>query len=188
MDGLRRVAVRVIAAFALAGVSAHAAAQTTTRQPAAERAALNESLTRFLRRYVNEPGGSPESRTRVRLAQADLDGDRQDEVIVYLEGQSWCGSGGCTALVLRRRGASYRIVTSMTIVRLPILVLNQVENGWKSLAVRVGGGGIRPHEAVLPFNGKSYPTNPSVSPSRRQDTRADGTVAISEATESIALD
>lgn len=43
--------------------------------------------------------------TRYALARIDLNGDGS-EAIVYLAGGQWCGSGGCTLLVLSPPGAA----------------------------------------------------------------------------------
>jgi hypothetical protein len=98
----------------------------------------------------------------------DLNGDRRPEAIVYLTGSTWCGSGGCTTLVLKRHEASWQLVTEIGITRLPIRAFAARSNGWRNLGVWVQGGGIQPgYEAELSFNGKQYPSNPTVAPARR---------------------
>lgn len=95
----------------------------------------------------------------------DLNGDGKQEAIVYLIGSGWCGSGGCNTLILARTGTSWKVISTMTVTRPPIRVLSETSHGWHSLGALVAGGGItRAYEAVLRFNGKSYPRNPTVSP------------------------
>ena len=58
-------------------------------------------------------------------------------------------------------------MTELTIVRRPIRVLETKSNGWHDIGVIVAGGGIQlGDEAILPFDGKSYPTNPTVLPAK----------------------
>ncbi len=65
--------------------------------------------------------------------------------------------------------------------RLPIKVLSTFTNGMPDLAVTVCGGGILEcYEAVLPFDGSRYPSNPTVAPARKLETGTDGEVVISE--------
>jgi hypothetical protein len=96
----------------------------------------------------------------VELNDADP-GSRQ--VLVYLVGPVWCGSGGCELLVLDHAGADYKIITDVSIVHEPVRVLESGSHQWRDIGVWVGGGGIlHGYEARLRFNGKTYPGNPSV--------------------------
>jgi len=125
-----------------------------------------DSLKKFLQNYV---GNSDDERTtQYSSAFVDLRDDGTQEVIVYLTGDGWCGSGGCTTLVLVPRDSSYTVVTKIIIVRPPIRMLVTKSNGWHDIAVRVQGGGIiNAYETKLSFNGTTYPRNPSVPPARR---------------------
>jgi hypothetical protein len=124
------------------------------------------SLKKFLQNYV---GNSDDDRTtEYSSAFVDLRDDGTQDVIVYLTGDGWCGSGGCTTLILVPKDSSYEVVTKITIVRPPIRILVTKLNGWHDIAVRVQGGGIiKAYEAKLSFNGRTYPRNPSVPPARR---------------------
>ena len=118
----------------------------------------------------------------------DLNGDGIDEAIVYLTGNLWCGSGGCNTLILARDGAFWRTVTAMTITRPPIRVLANASSGWRKISVRVEGGGIQPgYEAELRFDGKTYPTNPSVAPARRLARNVPGQVVVTSSLDGILL-
>lgn len=44
--------------------------------------------------------------------------------------------------------------------------------------VRVSGGGAKPHYAVLSFDGKTYPENPSVAPEVKAGTTLSGDVYL----------
>jgi uncharacterized protein YecT (DUF1311 family) len=91
--------------------------------------------------------------TAFRHAFTDLDGDGRVDAVVVLRGSAWCGSGGCTMLVLRGTSTGFSLVSSTTLISEPIRVSPQKTFGWKNLIVNVKTVG----NVVLPFNGKSYP-------------------------------
>jgi hypothetical protein len=95
----------------------------------------------------------------------DLNGDSSPEIILYANGPEHCGSGGCTLYVLTPQATSYRVITTITIVQLPIRVLSTTSHGWHDLGVHVSGGGIsRPYEARMRFDGQTYHRNPTIAP------------------------
>jgi hypothetical protein len=95
----------------------------------------------------------------------NLNNGTAPEVLVYISGPDYCGSGGCTSLVFARRGGDYRLVSRLSLTKIPIVVSSHRTNGWKDLIVFVAGGGIQPgYYAVLPFDGKKYPENPTTLP------------------------
>jgi len=155
--------------------SAPSPATHAQQTPAAE-----DALTSFLRRYLTVPSLPDDKTTRYCDASIDLNADGVSEIIVYVTGQGWCGSGGCVTLVLAQADSAYRVVTKLTITRPPIRVLTESANGWRNIGVWVQGGGIQPgYEAELRFDGRTYPSNPSVPPARRLTTKAPGKVVIS---------
>jgi hypothetical protein len=52
----------------------------------------------------------------------DLSGDGQDEVLVYLLGSIFCGTGGCNLLLLEGAGDGYTLINEFPISRVPIIV------------------------------------------------------------------
>ena len=138
---------------------------------ASAQAVLEASLQQFLSAWDKES-------TSHMIAFEDLNEDGKLEAIVYLT-EGWCGSGGCNTLILKQDGSSWKIVTNMTIVNLPIRVLATRSHGWHSIGVWVQGGGIQPgYEAELIFNGKTYPTNPTVPPARKLKGKPTGKVVL----------
>lgn len=120
-----------------------------------------------------------DSLTRTISVPVDLNNDGAPETIVYLIGTDWCGSGGCTMLVLTTENGHYKVITKTTITRLPVRLLNSRTNGWSDIAVTVQGGGIlQPYEARLRFNGTKYPGNPTVPPAQELLPRMPGTTLI----------
>ncbi|MFO6448440.1 hypothetical protein ACLBKU_15000 [Erythrobacter sp. NE805] len=111
-------------------------------------------------------------------AEADLDGDGRAETFVYATDPAYCGSGGCTLVVLSPQGHGFRVVMRSTVTQLPIRLLETSTNGWRDVGVNVSGGGTtRPSIARLRFDGERYPGNPTVPPAAPL-TRPSGTVLI----------
>jgi hypothetical protein len=119
----------------------------------------------FLRNYLKDGSSSEDTTTRYSIAPVALH-DSMQVILVYITGRRWCGSGGCTALLLKPEGSSsFKVIDRFTLVRLPIRILPSETNGWHDLAVWVEGGGVSPgYAAVLRFDGRKYPTNPSTAP------------------------
>jgi len=99
------------------------------------------------------------------FAQVSLDGKGSKQVLVYVSGPGWCGSGGCAALLLEPFGSSFKVIDRFTLARLPIRILPSKSHGWHDLAMPVGGGGvIHRYWAILKFDGHKYPSNSSMAP------------------------
>jgi|SRR5450432_419246 len=177
----RLLTTLAVAVFALLTVSVSFAQSAVSMNPQQE-----EALKGFLRVYVGN--SKINQTTQYSAAFADLSGDGVPEAIIYLTSGVWCGSGGCTMLILGQQGSAYTVVTKATVTRLPIRVLTTKSNGWFDLGVRVQGGGIFvPYEAALSFDGKTYPANPSAPPARKLKEKIGGQVLISASAEAKPL-
>jgi len=171
--------VSLVAATGL--LSFVSACQSGVRQEvAAPVAPSQDSVRTFLQDFLAPRSPGDETMTFFD-AEVDLDEDGNPETLVYLMGNQFCGSGGCTLLVLSSDDASFRLISRMTLVRTPVRVLDGKSHGWRDLSVRVQGGGIQPdHEALLQFDGTTYPSNPTMPPVRRLDRSVGGLVTIPE--------
>jgi hypothetical protein len=117
--------------------------------------------------------------SRYVAAFKDLNGDGGVEAIVYMIGPKWCGSGGCTTKIFKKVGGSWKLISSITLTRLPIRVLEKKTHGWHAIGVLVAGGGVDvAYNAELDFDGKSYPRNPSL-PSIKKLDAPNGEIVIS---------
>ncbi|HEX8557436.1 MAG TPA: hypothetical protein VF668_05015 [Pyrinomonadaceae bacterium] len=97
--------------------------------------------------------------------RVDLNGDGRPEALVYLFGAYTCGSGGCNTLVFRQTEAGdYKLVAEISLTHNPVVVSERRTNGWKDLIFMVSGGGERARHAVLRFDGRTYPNNPTTAP------------------------
>jgi len=97
---------------------------------------------------------------RMRHALVDLNGDGIADALVLLRDPDWCGTGGCTLLVMRGGKRGYSTVSASTVTELPIRVAPERVHGWKTLVVHSAGRG----EVSMRFDGKRYPANPSLLP------------------------
>jgi hypothetical protein len=90
----------------------------------------------------------------------DLNDDGKDEYLVGLIGGDWCGSGGCTVLILDK---NFKLNTRMTVVEYPVYVGapggKEVTKGYSNIYIQNRDGSV----AKMAWNGKKYPTNPSVA-------------------------
>lgn len=120
-------------------------------------AAVAEKLRKVLPGVLKqELVGADSSARRFVYYETDLNEDGAGELLVGFTGMNWCGSGGCTALLLSANG---ELITRFTVVDFPFKILGQKTKGWKDLVVYSGGA-----DRLLQFDGKGYPRNPSVAP------------------------
>jgi len=98
---------------------------------------------------------------KFQFYKIDLNGDGNEEIFVRLMGPYFCGSGGCTFLLLDKYA---EIITKFTVTRAPIFVEKTKVNEWSILLVRDSG-----ELKELTFENGSYPSNPSVLPKAPYD-------------------
>jgi hypothetical protein len=86
----------------------------------------NAEQQAYLRKFIQQSLDTKKSvddSTRFLSASTDLNDDGQPETIVYLIGNGWCGSGGCSAYILGNETGSFKVITRITITHLPIRLL-----------------------------------------------------------------
>ena len=115
-----------------------------------------------------------------KYAFADLNDDGVDDAVVLLTGRDYCGSGGCSLVIFRGVAGGFNLVSSSTISREPILLLQEKNQGWRSLSVLISGGGVSPGQVLMRFNGTKYPHNPSMQPKAKKNNLAGAKTLISE--------
>ena len=114
---------------------------------------------------LRERYGPDDGEVRYLVGWVDLDGDGTNEAVAHVVGPLVCGSGGCATLVFTPgAGGGLRLVSETTVSRTPVVALPERTEGWRDLAVAVGGGGARGGFARLRFDGEAYPGNPTVAP------------------------
>lgn len=95
-----------------------------------------------------------EADRQYQFYKIDLNEDGVDEILMRFESTFFCGSGGCSYLLM---DANFNTITYFTVMNAPIYVEPKTENGWKLLLVRSEG-----ELKELTFEDGSYPSNPSV--------------------------
>ncbi|MDY3547570.1 hypothetical protein PG291_03025 [Riemerella anatipestifer] len=140
----------------------------------------NEALALRVKDYLNNSFLTKEDANAIMpedkkfsLAQIDLNNDGKNEVFVYLNSPYFCGSGGCTVLLLQN---DLKPITTFTVTRPPFWVQTKEENGWKVLSVEDASGW-----KTLTFNNGTYPTNPSSLETSKEPNKADATEILGEA-------
>lgn len=108
----------------------------------------------------------PGRETRYAYNRVDLNGDGRPEVVATLLGPLDCGTGGCPLLIFRERRGDLELVSRMTLFRDPLIVAEGRHHGWSDLISRVRLDAAHGFYALLPFDGRRYPSNPSVPPAR----------------------
>ncbi|EIZ78883.1 hypothetical protein WSK_2426 [Novosphingobium sp. Rr 2-17] len=158
---LNRAAILALAlGLSLAGCKKEPApAPTESAAPSEEAVVAEQTPEEWIRANYKDLG-----EVRYAKAEADLDGDGSPEVLVYVGGSLLCGTGGCNLEVLKREGGELKRVSDISVVQLPVGVLDSKTNGWRDLAVSVSGGGVQSATMKLPFDGKTYADNPTVAP------------------------
>ncbi|MGN6437200.1 MAG: hypothetical protein ACTHMM_11730 [Agriterribacter sp.] len=89
-------------------------------------------------------------------SEADINGDGTSEIFVGMRGGYFCGNAGCTVYLLSHEGKE---ITRFTIVDGPIAVSTNRTKDWNDLIIPSRGVNY-----LVKFNGKTYPSNPSVQP------------------------
>lgn len=105
----------------------------------------------YLKRELNIMS---EADRKYQFHKIDLNADGIEEIFLRFESTFFCGSGGCTYLLL---DSEFNKITHFTVMNAPVFVEPTSENGWKLLLVKSEG-----ELKELKFEDGSYPSNPSV--------------------------
>lgn len=92
----------------------------------------------------------------------DLNDDtRRDALVLFKTPYGyWCGTHGCTMLVMEAHNDHFTLVNSIQPVRPPIYASDFSSNGWKDILIRVSGRWSEAKTVSAKFNGSEYPLNP----------------------------
>lgn len=131
------------------------ASPDTTDRPLAT---LTASVQTYLAPFTEE-GETP----MLTVAWIDLTGDGLEDALVTVESPSWCGSGGCTLLVLEAMAdehadefGPFRVAAEIAYTNGEVTVLHDSSHGWRDIVVPNNGDW-----AVLQFDGETYPNSPA---------------------------
>jgi len=156
----------------------HSARPLITRTFKSERVRdqkLEEALRQILSKYPFPLKGEID----YYYNRVDLNRDGKAQVLVYMFGPEVCGTGGCGAYIFEPSQGGYTLLSDFALARNPIIVSEHKTHGWHDLIMFVAGGGIMPgYYAVLTYDGKSYPENPSGDPAKPLSIRRRGTAYL----------
>ena len=93
---------------------------------------------------------------KFRFSAIDLNGDGKNEYFVAFSSSYFCGSGGCTVLLLN---SDFTLKNKFTVVTYPVIVTNNKTDGWSDLVMFSGS-----KNRVVKHGKEGYPGNPSVEP------------------------
>jgi heat shock protein HslJ len=93
---------------------------------------------------------------RYVYSRVDLNGDGRDEVMVYLMGSFFCGTGGCTLQLFAESQNGYALVSEFPLGRTPVIVASTKTNGWNDLFRLESGGGAETSYVKHVFDGTTY--------------------------------
>ncbi|MDY2586821.1 hypothetical protein [Winogradskyella aquimaris] len=96
----------------------------------------------------------PKEERKFQLYKIDLNSDGKNEVFVNFLTSYFCGSGGCTILLLSN---DLEPITKFTVTRTPLFAEQTIKNGWRILLTRSEG-----ELKELTYNNGAYPSNPSM--------------------------
>lgn len=132
------------------------AAPPAVDPPMADPALAKAILAVFPDYAASQAGDDALPPARYVAARHDLDGDGADEVIVYLMGPFFCGTGGCSLLVLTPDGAGYRQIGDVGTARPPVRIVTAAGKGHADLLYRRSGGGGPTEDVRLAFRDGRY--------------------------------
>jgi len=87
--------------------------------------------------------------------EVDLNNDGKKEVFVNFFTPYFCGTGGCSLLLL---DSDLNIITRFTVTETPIYISPETRNGWNVLMVK-----SKDDWKTLEFRNGKYPSNPSMA-------------------------
>ena len=137
---------------------------TSAETEEATEAAAPQTPEEWIKANYKDAVTSDLGKLQYATAEVDLDGDGTPEVLAYLGGPMFCGTGGCNLVVLKRAkeadgSEGFRKMGETSVVQLPVGVLDTKTHGWRDIGVAVSGGGMAEGISRLRFNGKAYPEN-----------------------------
>jgi len=106
-------------------------------------------------RDVVEVGGDARL-ARYLYNRVDLNADGTDEVLVYLLGSFFCGTGGCNLLLFSETEDGYTLIDTFPTTRTPVILSSDRSAGWHDLIRLQSGGGMPPSYVRHEFDGDRY--------------------------------
>ncbi|MGY0407332.1 MAG: hypothetical protein ACWIPJ_03110, partial [Polaribacter sp.] len=90
---------------------------------------------------------------KFQLYKVDLNNDGNKEVFVNFMTSYFCGTGGCTILLLN---SNLKKINKFTVIR-TLYIEKTLQNGWRVLMTKSEGNWVK-----LMYKNGAYPSNPTV--------------------------
>lgn len=132
-----------------------------------EAGTTDEAVAAKIRNYLiqdylkDDLNAMKESDRKFQFQTVDLNNDGNQELFINFIGSYFCGSGGCTLLLLDHK---WGIITQFTVTSTPIMIEPHEGKGWAMLMVMDDGVWKE-----LNYKNGKYPGNPSLLPKSRFD-------------------
>jgi len=132
-----------------------------TRQSDYVKQSENDTLADKIRDYITtdfltdtDLASMPVEQKKFQFYQIDLNNDGKNEVFVKFTTSYFCGSGGCTILLLNNK---FGLITKFTVTKTPLFAEQTLKNGWRILLTKSEG-----ELKELIYTNGTYPSNPSL--------------------------
>ena len=102
----------------------------------------------------------------VKLVDLKEEGKCENPIVLLNGLSGYCGSGGCTLLVLDCTTDGYKVMGKTTVSNRPISLSSTSTKGYKDIKVRVKNEGI----VALKHDGKAYTTNASSASKSKKES------------------
>ncbi len=106
--------------------------------------------------YTREIVGIAGREARYVYSRLDLNDDGRDEVLVYMLGSIFCGTGGCTLMLFTDSGDGLKLIDTFPITQDQVIVSTDRSHGWNNLIRLEAGGGAPPTYVTHVFDGVRY--------------------------------
>lgn len=88
---------------------------------------------------------------------ADLNGDGQTELLVWVPTPNYGGTSGYPLLIFGRLQRRLQLVSRIEQAWTPLILLRTSTHGWRDLVMQVGGGGEPMRRVRFHYDGANYP-------------------------------
>lgn len=158
------------------------AAESVAADTATENAeaALADEVRQAIRADLGDALAAPAEGApspRFVFQSVELDGSGEPEVLVYLLGPPFCGSGGCDLKLLRRVEGALRVVQGFPITQTPVYLGAAQAGGSRLLLRSESGGGATPTIVIHRLEGQAF-----VEQSRANEAPPDAEVVFGDDT------
>ena len=135
------------------GNNSHAAVEKSVVRSASP--TENKKIFSALKKFDNLLGADSYAARLVRLK----DDSPCENPSVFLNGKSgYCGTGGCTFLVLKCTEKGYEVMSNTSVADAPVYLSTHSTNGYRDIKLYARKVG----DVVLKYDGKKYPDNASM--------------------------